>query len=123
MPSVAIVGASTHREKFGNKSVRAHAKQGWTVYPVHPTAGEIEGHRAYPSLGDVPAPLDRISIYLPPEVGLDLLPEIAAVEHRELFLNPGAESALLIERARGLGLEARVACSIVDIGESPSAHP
>ena len=42
-PSVAILGASTDRGKFGNKSVRAHLSKGYTVYPVNPKGEVIEG--------------------------------------------------------------------------------
>lgn len=120
MPSVAIVGASSDRRKFGNKAVRAYQRQGWTVYPVHPALAEIEGSKAYASLRDVPAPLDRVALYLPPDVGLTVLPDLVAVRHRELFVNPGADSAELLRQARELGLEPIEACAIVDVGESPS---
>ena len=76
MPTVAILGASADRSKFGNKSVRAHQQQGYTVYPVNPKADEIEGLKAFKSLAEVPAgKLDRISVYLPPQVGLAVLPD------------------------------------------------
>ena len=68
-PTVAIVGASTDRRKYGNKAVRAFAAQGYEVFPIHPTAAEIEGHKAYPSVLDLPVPrLDRVSLYLPPDI-------------------------------------------------------
>lgn len=76
-PTVAIIGASADRQKYGNKSVRAHLNQGYDVYPVHPGTSEIEGLSAYPSLSEVPVrDLDRISVYVPPEVGIQLLEEI-----------------------------------------------
>src|SRR5262245_60245666 len=104
-PTVAIVGASTKRSKFGNKAVRAYARQGYDVYPIHPCADTIEGHTAYRSVLDVPvAVLDRISIYLPPAVGLQVLDEIARKPAREIWLNPGAESPELLARAEALGL-------------------
>ena len=120
MPSVAIVGASADRRKFGNKAVRAYQRQGWTVYPVHPNLAEIEGSKAYASLREVPAPIDRVALYLPPEVGLTVLPDLVAVKHGELFVNPGADSTELLARAREMGLEPIEACAIVDVGESPS---
>ena len=121
MPSVAVIGASADRTKFGNKAVRAYLRRGWTVYPVHPHATEIEGLRSYPSLRDVPAPLDRVSLYLPPETGLAVLDDLAAVPHKEFYVNPGAESPQLIARAEALGLQPIEACSIVEIGVSPSS--
>jgi predicted CoA-binding protein len=121
MPSVAVVGASADRSKFGNKAVRAYQRQGWTVYPVHPKLTEIEGLKAYASVKDIPGPVQRVALYLPPEVGLAVLPDIAAVlPDAEFFVNPGAESAALVDRAHELGLEPIEACAIVDIGESPS---
>ena len=121
MPSVAVIGASADRRKYGNKAVRAYLRQGWTVYPVNPHESEVEGLHAFRSLRDVPAPVDRVSLYLPPEVGLAVLDDLAAVPHKEFYVNPGAESAELIERAEALGLAPIQACSIVDVGVSPSS--
>ena len=119
-PTVAIIGASSDREKFGNKSLRAHLAQGYDVYPINPKGGEIEGITAYENLAAVPVErFDRISLYVPPAVGLKLIEEIAAKGCNELWLNPGSESEQLAAKARELGLEPIIACSIVDVGMSP----
>ena len=124
MPTVAILGASTDRSKFGNKSVRAHQAKGYTVYPINPKATEIEGLKAYASLADIPAgKLDRVSVYLPPSVGIKVLPEIAARGCDELWLNPGTESDELVAEAERLGLNVIQACSIVDVGVKPHDLP
>lgn len=121
MATVAVVGASADRNKYGNKSVRAHVAQGWNVYPVNPKGGEIEGVPAYERIEDVPVErLDRVSLYLPPEVAVRVLDEIARKGCRELFLNPGSDAPEVVERARELGLNAIQACSIVDVGMSPA---
>ena len=123
-PTVAVLGASSDRAKFGNKAVRAHLAQGYDVYPVNPRGGEIEGLPAYERLADVPAEhLQRISVYLPPKVTLSLLEEIAAKGCDELWLNPGSESDELVARAGSLGLNVVQACSIVAIGVSPASLP
>ncbi|MSR56312.1 MAG: CoA-binding protein [Planctomycetaceae bacterium] len=120
-PTVAILGASRDRRKYGNKSVRAHLQQGYDVYPVNPNAETIEGLKAYPTLSAVPvARLDRISVYLPPATGIELLDEIKARGAAEVWLNPGSESPQLLARAEALGLNVIQACSIVDVGMSPS---
>jgi len=119
--TVAVIGASADRSKFGNKSVRAHLAQGWEVYPVHPAGGEIEGLRAFGSIEEIPVHLDRVSLYVPPSVGVKLLPAIAAAAPEELFINPGAESDELVAAARALGLDPILACSIVAIGATPAA--
>lgn len=123
-PTVAIIGASVDRQKYGNKSVRAHLKQGYKVFPVHPSEKTIEGLTAYPSLEHIPAQhLDRISVYVPPKVGMTLLDQIQKRGADEIWFNPGSESPELLQRARELGLNVIQACSIIAIGESPSDHP
>ena len=116
--SVAIIGASADRAKYGNKSVRAHLKRGWKVFPVNPKETEIEGLKVYKSILDVPEKIDRISVYLPPRVSLNLLDDFRKVGPAELFFNPGAESDELLTKAREKGLPAAAACSIIDLGES-----
>ncbi|MCE5282299.1 MAG: CoA-binding protein [Deltaproteobacteria bacterium] len=117
--TIAIVGASVDRAKYGNKAVRAFIQQGWTVYPVNPKLSEVEGLRCYASIDDVPAPVDRISMYVPPNVGRRMLGAIAAKSPRELFLNPGSGDPDLVREAEALGLRPIEACSIVDIGLKP----
>lgn len=119
-PSVAILGASTDRSKFGNKAVRAFVQQGFDVYPVNPKETEIEGLRTYPRLSDVPArPLNRVSVYLPPHVGITLLDEIAQSGADEVWFNPGTTSDELLARAEELELNVIQACSIVAVEMSP----
>jgi predicted CoA-binding protein len=120
MKTIAIIGASADRNKFGNKAVRAFLQQGWTVHPVHPKAPAIEGLPAFKSIRDVPVKPDRISVYLPPSVLLDVLPDIAARGCDELWLNPGTESADVLAAAERLHLNVVQACSIVGIGVSPA---
>jgi len=119
MPSVAVIGASNTRQKFGNRAVRAYLRQGWTVYPVNPTETLVEGLKVYPTIADIPGAVDRVSMYVPASVGITLLDAIKAKGAPELFLNPGSESDALVARATELGLDPIQACSIVDIGERP----
>lgn len=122
MKTVAVVGASRDRMKFGNKAVRAFARRGYTVVPINPRETEVEGFRAYPSVLDVPGAIDLVSLYVPPEAGIRVVEEAATKGVTDIWVNPGADSAALLERARGLGLNAIVACSILGIGESPAAY-
>jgi len=71
----------------------------------------------------VPEEIDYVSLYVPPAVGLKLLPAIAAKGPKELWLNPGSESDELIEAAADLHLRTVLACSIVAVGRSPSEFP
>lgn len=123
MLTVAILGASPDHQKYGNKSVRAHLRAGYRVFPVNPTEPEIEGLPAYAALADLPEAVERISVYLPPPVTRRLLPEIAAAGAREVWFNPGAADRATLEQARELGIAVVDGCSIVDLGLSPGQFP
>jgi predicted CoA-binding protein len=119
MKTVAIIGASTDRAKFGNKAVRAFLRRGYTVFPVNPKEPQVEGLTAFKSIADVPARPNLVSVYLPPPVLLKVLPDIAAKGCDELWLNPGTASAEVVALAEQLKLNVIQACSIVAIGLSP----
>jgi len=122
-PTIAVIGASADRAKFGNKCVRAYARHGYQVYPVNPNQTNIEGWPVFCTITDVPvAHLDRVSIYLSPVLALGVLPEIAGKSVKEVWLNPGADDPEVLAKARELGLNVIAACSIVAIGESPADY-
>ena len=122
MPKVvAVIGASNNREKFGNRAVRAFIREGYTVIPINPHETQIEGLKTYASVLDVPGTVDMASFYVPPHVGERLIAEVAQKGIPEVWLNPGAESDALVERARSLSIKPIVACSIVAVGQNPYA--
>jgi uncharacterized protein len=116
---VAVIGASSDRRKFGNRAVRAFLREGYTVVPINPNEAEVEGLRTYPSVLDVPGPIDMASFYVPPDVGERVIADVAKKQIPEVWLNPGAESDALIDRARSLSIRPIVACSIVAVGQNP----
>jgi uncharacterized protein len=122
MKTVAIIGASSNRAKFGNKALRAFAKQGYTVIPINPTETEVEGHRAYASVMDVPGPIDLATIYVPGPIGVHVMDDLAKKGIPEVWLNPGADDRQVVDRARALGLKTLIHCSIIAIGDSPARY-
>ena len=120
--SVAIVGASRDRSKFGNKALRAFKAAGYRVIPINPNEPEVEGITAYASVLDVPGRIDMASVYVQPDVGLQLLAEFEQKEIDEIWINPGAESSLLLAEAARLKLRVTVACSIIGVGQHPAAY-
>ena len=122
MPTIAIIGASSDRRKFGNKALRAFRAQGFTVIPINPNETLVEGERAYASVLDYPDAIDEASVYVPPRVGLGVMDELKQKGVPVVWLNPGADGHAVVDRARALGLDTRVACSILAVGESPSDY-
>jgi len=120
MKSVAVIGASTDRTKFGNKAVRAFQQTGHKVFPVHPAQAEVEGLPCYKTARDLPERPNLVSVYVGPERLLQILPDIAARGCDELWLNPGTVSGEVLAKAKELGLKTRQLCSILEVGISPS---
>jgi uncharacterized protein len=122
MKTVAVIGASNNRDKFGNKALRAFARRGYTVIPINPAEREVEGYRSYPSVLDVPGHIDLATVYVPAQAGVTVMEELAKKGVSEIWLNPGADDSAVLSRARELGLRTEQLCSILAIGESPSQY-
>ena len=119
--TVAVIGASRNRQKFGNRALRAFERQGFTVIAINPNETEVEGHQTYASVLDVPGTIDMAPVYVPPRHGVRVMEQLAQKGVPEVWLNPGADGPEVVERARQLGLNTIQACSIIGIGENPYA--
>jgi uncharacterized protein len=120
MPSIAVIGANADRSRYSNRCVRAYLRKGYTVYPINPKESSVEGLTTYPSILDVPAQhIDRVSLYVRPQLGLKVLDEVARKSIGEVWLNPGADAPEVVASAQDLGLNAVTGCSILAIGFHP----
>src|SRR6185503_8421482 len=65
--TVAVIGASARGMTFPNVFIRRIREFGFqgAIYPLHPSADEIDGLRAYRSLADTPEPVDYAFIAVP----------------------------------------------------------
>jgi uncharacterized protein len=119
MKTVAVIGASPNRHKFGNKAFRAFRDAGYQAIAINPNHPEVEGERTYPTVMDYPGAIDLATVYVPPEVGELVIASLATKGIIEVWFNPGADSPSLIAKARALGLRPIQACSIIGIGMNP----
>ena len=117
--TVAVVGASSDRHKFGNKALRAYQAEGHTVIPINPNESEVEGLKTYRSVLDVPGPIDMATVYVQPEIAMRLLDEFEQKGIPEVWINPGAETGEMIDAARKRKTKVIFACSILGVGRSP----
>jgi uncharacterized protein len=118
--TVAVVGASSNRAKFGNKALRAFQAEGYTVIPINPNEPEVEGLRTYASVLDVPGPIDMATVYVQPEIAMQLLDQFEEKGIPEVWINPGAETDEMIATARRRKTKVIFACSIMGVGRSPT---
>src|SRR3546814_463780 len=75
--AVALVGASDRPRKNNSRSLRYLKKHGdpGKVYPVNPTKTEIDGERCYPSVKDLPGPVDHALVMTPAAMVPDVIAE------------------------------------------------
>lgn len=113
-----VVGASTDRNKYGNKAVRCYQMNNRVVVPVNPKGETIEGLKSVTSVTELPPNVKSISVITPPAVTEKVVE--AAISHgiTNIWLQPGAESDAAIERCRAAGINciADHSCILVVLG-------
>jgi predicted CoA-binding protein len=90
--NIAVVGFSTDPSKPSHRAPLELARRGWNVIPVHPTATEIAGLKAYPTLADVPVPIDIVDVFRPSSEAASIATQAAAVGAKTLWLQVGITS-------------------------------
>jgi len=90
---IAVVGASTSKDSFGRTVCRALADHGYDVVPVHPRVALLDGRRGYPSLTDIPAPVDSVIVMVPPDAVPAVIEDAAAAGIHQVWLFKGVGGA------------------------------
>ncbi|RKP09395.1 NAD-P-binding protein [Thamnocephalis sphaerospora] len=105
-PRFAVVGASSARQKFGNRVLRWYQDHNLPVTPVHPRETEIEGLPCVTSLEGLSDPTHTaVSVITPPSVTLTVLQQAKALGVPYVWLQPGAENAECVQYAEEQGLQ------------------
>lgn len=100
----AVAGASGRTHKYGYKVFKALLASNRETYPLNPITEEIDGHKAYPTIADLPVVPESLSIITPPEVTRRVVAEAIAVGVKNIWMQPGAEDELASESAREAGI-------------------
>lgn len=113
-----VVGASTNRQKFGNKVLRCYLQQKLQVYPVNPNQELIEGLPAVPTVADLPNHVKSISVITPPPVTEKIVAEAIAKGIKNIWMQPGAESvaATKLCEQHNINVIAGGPCILVQMG-------
>lgn len=115
---IGVVGASTNRAKFGNKVLRCYQQHGYAAVPVHPAQKQIEGVACVASVSELPADVQSISMITPPQVTEKIVALAAAKGIRNIWMQPGAQSAAAVRfcEEQGINLIADGTCVLVELG-------
>ncbi|MDQ3755059.1 MAG: CoA-binding protein [Acidobacteriota bacterium] len=102
--TVAVVGLSSDPWRPSN-SVSAYIKrQGYRVIPVNPNETEVLGEQAYPSLSDVPEPIDLVDIFRRSSEAGAAVDEAIRIGAKAVWLQEGVIDRAAAQRAADAGL-------------------
>lgn len=117
-PAFGVAGASTNRDKYGNKVLRCYLQNGRSAIPVNPNEAEIEGIPCAATLSDLPKEVMSLSMITPPAVTVKLVPVAIEMGIKNIWMQPGAEhpDAVALCREQGINVIADGSCLLVVMG-------
>ncbi|MGW2626680.1 CoA-binding protein [Micromonospora taraxaci] len=102
---IAVVGASRDPLKAAHSVPLQMQRYGWRIIPVNPTVDELFGERAYPTLADIPYPVDLVDVFRPAADAVQVVRDAAAIGAPAVWLQLGIVSAEARRIAEEAGME------------------
>ncbi|WFE26535.1 CoA-binding protein [Solwaraspora sp. WMMD791] len=103
--TIAVVGASRDPAKPAHSVPAQLIRYGWRVIPVNPYVDEIFGERAWPSLADLPVPVDLVNVFRPVPDAIDVVRDAVRIGAPAVWLQSGIASAQAREIASAAGID------------------
>jgi predicted CoA-binding protein len=104
MKTIAVVGMSPKPERPSHYVAMYMKEQGYNIIPVNPGHNEIAGMKSYPSLQDIPKPIDVVDVFRRSEYVLPIAESAVAVGSKALWLQDGVINEDGAELAKNAGL-------------------
>ena len=100
----AVVGLSPRPERDSHRVARFLQGHGYRIIPVYPRESEILGEKVYPSLRDIPEPVDVVDIFRRSEAVAPVVEDAMAIGAKVVWMQLGVIHEEAAERARAAGL-------------------
>ena len=111
--NVAVIGASDKPERFSYQALVLLKQKGHKVFSVHQRLKSIEGMAVYPSIKDIPDPVDTVSMYVAADISSGIAADILNAKPKRIIFNPGAENQDLARAAQAQGIITVDDCTLV----------
>jgi predicted CoA-binding protein len=113
-----VAGASTNRDKYGNKVLRCYLQNGRKAVPINPRADIIEGQPCVASIAELPDEVTSLSVITPPKITEQIVEEAIARGIENIWMQPGAQSPQAVARCEkaGINVIADGSCLLVVLG-------
>ncbi len=112
---IAVVGHSNRPQRTSYQIAQFLRQTGYRVYPVNSAVAEIDGHRTYATLADIPEPVDIVNIFRRSEFLPTIVDEAIAIHAKMIWAQLGIFHNTAAQRAIAAGLDVVMdACIKVD---------
>jgi len=105
LKSIAVVGMSRNPGKAAHDVPRYLLEHGYDVVPINPNADRIMGLKAFPSLTDIPKPIDLINIFRPSLDISQLIDAVISKNPTAIWLQLGIHHKQSEDKARENGIK------------------
>ncbi len=102
---IAVVGHSDKPSRISYQIGEFLRSQGYTVYPVNPSVAEIAGQPSYPSLADVPEPVDIVNVFRRSDYLPEVVTEAIAIQAKAIWAQLGVKHPQAIQLADTANLD------------------
>jgi uncharacterized protein len=103
--TIAMVGLSSNPFRPSHFAAIYMLAEGYEVIPVNPREQEVLGRRSYPSLRDIPVPVDIVDIFRDPQAVPPIVEEAIAIGAKVIWMQLGVINEQAAHQARAAGLE------------------
>ena len=103
--SIAVVGLSANWHRPSFFAAKYMQERGYTIVPVNPAYDEVLGQKCYPSLRDIPVPVDMVDVFRKPEDALPLVDDAIAIGAKSFWMQLGVIHPEAAKRAEAAGMK------------------
>lgn len=103
--TIAVVGCSPKPERAGHYVAKYLQDLGYRVIPVNPGQTEILGEKCYPSLRDIPEPVDMVDCFRRAEDIPPVVEDAIAIGAKFVWMQLGIVNEVAAQRAIDAGIE------------------
>jgi hypothetical protein len=103
--TVAVIGLSDKPNRDSHHVAAYLQAHGYRIIPVNPNVSTVLGEKAYPSLRDVPEPVDIVDIFRQPGAVPEIVDEAIARRAQVIWMQEGIAHNAAADKARAAGLQ------------------
>jgi predicted CoA-binding protein len=102
---IAVLGLSPKPQRDSHKVGLYLKANGYTVIPVRPAQSAVVGEKAYPSLLEVPLPVDIVDAFINPARILPLAQDAVKIKPKLFWMQLGVENAAAAQILTEAGID------------------